>query len=471
MSASSSPRPAEKFRQVLVQDERDSSETEYNEDEIDDALLDQMLWKAERLANEMKLLAVSGGSQQRDCCDEESISHVNPCYSTVPNSIELDQSKGDAGTDCSSVGWLPAQDCCSHVPSMVDEVETTERSQNVVTPENLRKDITSQPDQEETMKASFEHSRDNCSCNSSKRSDHTSAMQADADISVALKAAQLMKMQLEAVLIDSSQSGGSEENVDSSTSEEENDSDNDDEIEVFSFDNDRHDTGLVVPTSERKERMRRPAAKQLSVPTQMAEDYTVPLADYTRTRTNHTAKPVFEKVEVATVGDQDYVPIQDYSMHPNKKGVPLRDFTFSENHAVVIHQRRFRRRQRRLAVLALFFVTVVVWLLSRRSWDAEPATAPQVMRDSQELVACDQSPMLTTVETSRTVEDVFGFSEGAAPSKVIQNSDDTLCLFLFSSFLSDACSSSTRLKNASEKAQAQAKRREMVENLVQSMMQ
>ena len=146
-------------------------------------------------------------------------------------------------------------------------------------------------------------------------------------------------------------------------------------------------------------------------------------------------------------------------------------FTFSENHAVVIRKRRFRRRQRRLAVLALFFVTVVVWLLSRRSWDAEPATAPQVMRDSQELVACDQSPMLTTVETSRTAEDVFGFSEGAAPSKDIQNSDDTLCLFPFSSFLSDACSSSTRLKNASDKAQAQAKRREMVENLVQSMMQ
>ena len=460
-------------------DERDSSESEENELEIDDALLDQMLWKAERLANEMKLLAETGGggSQQRDSCSETSSgSQVNPCYSTVPNSIELDRSQEDAGTECSSVGcWLHTQEFRSDVATLAEDEETgvnemdktSERSTNVMTPEKLRNENNSQPDQDEEMESSSKQSRDNSSCNSiNHRNIHSLATQADADISAALKAAHLMKMQLEAVLIDSSQSGGSEENMDSSTSEEEDH--NFDDGDVLSVDHETHaSSALEALTPEQTERMGHSAAKQLTVPKQIAEDDTVPIADYTRTK---TVKPVFEKVIVAAVGDQDYVPIQDYSMASNKRGVPLREFTFSENHAVVIRKRRFRRRQRRLAVLALFFVTVVGLLLSRRLWGAVPTTAPEARLDPHEMVD-HQSPMPTTIETSNVAQEVGEASEVVAQLKEIQDSDDALCLLPFSSVFSGSCRSSMHLKSAPDKARARAKRREAVENLLQIMME
>lgn len=493
-------------------------------DDDNDALLEQMLWKAERLACAIKLQKASSSGHS-----SSGSSDPNALFS-VPNSIELNQPQEDCGiTECSSVGYLLSaekpvveeekkvdfEDSHRHIGTLTGSTipETNEvdgsQPQGAEAPTSPTRKL-----MDEASKSKDEDSNDqkDVSSNlSAKRIDHSAMARSEGEIMAAIKAAREMKVQLEAVLFESSESGGSEGNMESSTSED----DNDGEQEDHSFNDETEASSMLEAlTPVRKKHValnlpENPATRlpviQRKVATKKLEigvDDMVPVADYTgptprdsrekKSLESNTRGVIFEKVEIATEGDQDYAPIRDYSMSPKKRETALRELSYSDKRAALIHKRRVRRRQRRLAVLGVFFVAAVGFLVSRR-YSVVPPNSSSSQKDVVKAQAREQTKSSSTAPAQTIVvpemaekvvekvndvpkfsTEVVGNANGVPKSSTppiqgeVNKADN--CLFPFAHLFSPVCSNKAQLLHGNE-ASVRERRRKMLENLLQSMMQ
>jgi len=296
----------------------------------------------------------------------------------------------------------------------------------------------------------------------------------EAEIMSAITAAREMQYQLKEVL----ETSAGADNMESTSLEDDSDI-----VEAVSEKaTEEPAVEILDKKSEPKVIEHPPAIQRQTREQQEEQDYTVPVADYSR------PPPVFEKVTSANEGDLDYVPLRDYSDSPKRKSKsPVQPLSFSEQRAA-IRKRRAKRRRQRLAVLVMAFV-VAIYLLYRRYY-LSPAGAewkdPATFTDNEDSTVVVKpvegetgDATLDTLEnaTEATTIPVRSVGDYTDVTNVDVTSNDEICLFPFAHIISPLCSSglasATTTTNDSHqaRAEARAKRRESVESLVQSMMQ
>ena len=136
MMASSPPKPQHQQQQHHRHQQEHKQHTDDTEDDdkdADDARLEQMLWRAERLASEIKQqqqqqqqASTASGSQQQQRSAGSSLF-------SVPDSIEMKELEdNDGSTECSSVGFLLSPNFVEEIDKDTAVVETKDQEETKV---------------------------------------------------------------------------------------------------------------------------------------------------------------------------------------------------------------------------------------------------------------------------------------------------------------------------------------------------
>jgi hypothetical protein len=132
-----------------------------------------------------------------------------------------------------------------------------------------------------------------------------------------------------------------------------------------------------VPSSSHTRKSRSSWEPRSTIVSEQDEDY-VPIKDYSVPTHREVANVKWEKVDTATVGDDDYVPLKDYSQSTKKK--PSRrhaaiaeddgaGLSYTARRALWLQRKRKKRRQRRLALVMLVILSVLGYFAYLRYTD------------------------------------------------------------------------------------------------------
>lgn len=343
-----------------------------DEDENDgeDALLEHMLWRAERLVNEMKTNVSSRSSSD------------NNSDFSVPESIEM-KPNDDTVTECSSVGGI-LQDAGTLTEEEVEEIYEEKQKQE----HDIQKMATKlcHHTTSEQLPLTTEETKQlgHLELDPNLR---PSLRQTDATVSSAIQAARQMEVDLEEALktsttfpnvevksnpvvdredIDNLSFGKADSTssceamlsaqpIAANTTHEENNAAESDLLDLQLCDTDHVDTNPVIQKLDK------------------ANSDTI---ETLQTNARSKDSVVFEKVTTANNGDQDYVPLHDYSgAFYNGEFQPDQQLQFAEQR-IRIRQRRKKRRRRRVAAAILcmtVFMVAAIWYMILHRQNTKPA--------------------------------------------------------------------------------------------------
>jgi hypothetical protein len=161
----------------------------------------------------------------------------------------------------------------------------------------------------------------------------------------------------------------------------------------------------VPPTSNTKKP--RSWGPRSTIVSEQDDDY-VPIKDYSVPTHREPANVKWEKVDTATAGDDDYVPLKDYSQFTKTKqsrgfiGIDEDDgvgLSYSARRAQWLRRKRKRRRQRRMFLSILVFVFILGYFsyLRYKDWEKEAV-----------LIEVQEATIVVDVEPEEKDETVAG---------------------------------------------------------------
>lgn len=257
-----------------------------------------------------------------------------------------------------------------------------------------------------------------------------------------------------------------------------------------------------IPTIESSSRKVEPSARTsdraaASQTEKESCEYDVAVVDYSNPRrpppsacqNSHGVK--WEKVTSAGEGDDDFVPIRDYSksmhtkMQENVEPIGSQ-LTYSEHRAAIRSRRRKRRRRMAAVLLGTVFAACLI-LIRRYCFpndvqievaQVEPVHVVATTSDTTAPLSTDRiadDTSLRAVFTEFEPNDLLAgeiTSQTAEPQPILVQGEKQICDFPFASLLSPACRSARASGDQPTESHAEAQaRRKKVEQLVDSMMQ